>query len=92
LFYLIIGTLLEYFYENYRQSLTEKYLYQKLSTTSLQEMDLDHDGKITPKEFLEYMLIHCELANEDDIQKINEKFQELDVDNSGDLDGYDVLD
>ena len=88
---MIIGTLLEYFYEKHKLNLINQYLNRKLSITNLEEIDSNHDGKVSEKEFLEFMLIQCEMANEEDIEKINKKFRELDVDASGDLDAYDVL-
>ena len=41
-------------------------------------MDSNQDGQVSKMEFLEYILIKCELVDELDLERIHERFKQLD--------------
>jgi potassium channel subfamily K, other eukaryote len=83
LFSFTIGTVAEFVAEKFKQDIADKYFNQKISVASLTDMDANQDGKVTRLEFLEYMLVKCEMVDEEDIAKIHERFEVLDADDSG---------
>lgn len=53
-------------------------------------MDSDGDGKVSKLEYLSYMLVKLNKADQDDIDGILAQFQKLDKDGSGELDKADL--
>lgn len=53
-------------------------------------MDSDGDGKVSKLEYLSYMLVKLNKADQDDIDGILTQFQKLDKDGSGELDKEDL--
>lgn len=56
----------------------------------LLEMDSDGDGKVSKLEYLSYMLVKLNKADQDDIDGILAQFNKLDRDGSGELDKADL--
>lgn len=56
----------------------------------LLEMDSDGDGKVSKLEYLSYMLVKLDKADQDDIDGILAQFRKLDRDGSGELDKADL--
>eukprot|EP01080_Neovahlkampfia_damariscottae_P001058 gene1058-10577_t len=78
LFVFVLATIAEYIAEYYKESLGNKYLKYKLSKSTLNDMDRNQDGQVSKIEFLQYILIKCEVVDELDIERINERFNQLD--------------
>lgn len=53
-------------------------------------MDSDGNGKVSKLEYLSYMLVKLNKADQDDIDGILAQFQKLDKDGSGELDKEDL--
>lgn len=81
-----LATLADYIAEVQKDEISQKHFRMRLSVMQLKEMDRNHDGRVTEQEFLEYMLVACEMCSQDDIDHIKGKFQALDQDESGNLD------
>lgn len=90
MFTFTLATLFDYWAEVQKEKLAARYFNRSLSIKSLKEMDINSDGKVTKQEFLEYMLVNCELVSQEDIDKIKAKYDQLDKDHSGQLDQDDL--
>ncbi|KAG7391491.1 Potassium channel [Phytophthora pseudosyringae] len=62
----------------------------KISMKELLDMDADGDGKVSQLEYLSYMLVKLNKADQDDIDGIIAQFHKLDRDGSGELDRDDL--
>ncbi|KAF1787419.1 EF-Hand 1, calcium-binding site [Phytophthora cactorum] len=62
----------------------------KISMKELLDMDADGDGKVSQLEYLCYMLVKLNKADQDDIDGIIAQFHKLDRDGSGELDRDDL--
>ncbi|GMF55052.1 unnamed protein product [Phytophthora fragariaefolia] len=62
----------------------------KISMKELLAMDKDGDGKVSQLEYLSYMLVKLNKADQDDINGILAQFHKLDRDGSGELDRDDL--
>lgn len=62
----------------------------KISMKELLAMDADGDGKVSQLEYLSYMLVKLNKADQDDIDGILAQFRKLDRDGSGELDREDL--
>ena len=74
-----------------QKKLADNILHSRLTPSSIRAIDTDHDGHVSKKEWLEFMLVHMKLVEQHIIDDINERFEELDLDHSGDLDLRDIL-
>lgn len=61
-----------------------------LSLEALLSMDQDGDGEITEYEFIKFMLTTAGMADEDTLDSLHKRFQEMDADGSGALDRDDI--
>lgn len=61
-----------------------------VTSSLLQEMDQDGDGKVTKSEFLHFTLLHYGLVSKEDMDAILAQFDALDRDESGFLDSKDL--
>ncbi|KAG1699473.1 hypothetical protein DVH05_012886 [Phytophthora capsici] len=62
----------------------------KISMKELLDMDADGDGKVSKLEYLSYMLVKLNKADQDEIDGIIAQFHKLDRDGSGELDRDDL--
>eukprot|EP00008_Paramoeba_atlantica_P010612 CAMPEP_0201475658 /NCGR_PEP_ID=MMETSP0151_2-20130828/1037_1 /ASSEMBLY_ACC=CAM_ASM_000257 /TAXON_ID=200890 /ORGANISM="Paramoeba atlantica, Strain 621/1 / CCAP 1560/9" /LENGTH=328 /DNA_ID=CAMNT_0047855807 /DNA_START=77 /DNA_END=1063 /DNA_ORIENTATION=+ len=99
IFYALIGTLLtafslgkfaDLFVESQREAAIQRILSKKLDHKSIATMDADGDGKVSPLEFVEHMLVKLGKVSEQDILELKEQFRKLDTDASGFLDQSDL--
>lgn len=67
-----------------------KVLKTKISMKELLDMDANGDGKVSQLEYLSYMLVKLNKADQDDIDGILAQFRKLDRDGSGELDRDDL--
>jgi len=58
---------------------------KKLTVKLLDEMDANHDGQVTSEEFLRFILISQGLVTKETLDRIDQNFKVLDVDDSGSL-------
>jgi hypothetical protein len=91
IFYLCIGMVADWIFTKHKDDLWEAYFERQLSKITLNKMDKDKDGNVSYNDFLEYMLIRCELIDQEDLDRIYDRFQELDTDNDNMLNEKDVL-
>jgi Ca2+-binding EF-hand superfamily protein len=81
----------DWIFTKHKDDLWEAYFEKQLSKITLNKMDKDKDGNVSYNDFLEYMLIRCELIDQEDLDRIYDRFQELDTDNDNMLNEKDVL-
>mmetsp|Transcript_30673 Transcript_30673/g.55823 ORF Transcript_30673/g.55823 Transcript_30673/m.55823 type:complete len:372 (+) Transcript_30673:192-1307(+) len=62
-----------------------------LSLEALLNMDQDGDGEITEFEFMKFMMTTAGMADEDTLDSLHKRFQEMDADGSGSLTREDIL-
>ena len=75
-------------YEHRRR--VEATVLQGVSLKMLKAMDHDHDGEVTRDEYLSFLLIKLAGVNPKLIDKLNDLFDEADVDENGILDVNDI--
>ncbi|KAM7270511.1 hypothetical protein ACFE04_029725 [Oxalis oulophora] len=83
--------LAELYTERRQRSLVNWVLTRKLTSTDLEEADLDHDKSVSPAEFVIYTLKEMGKISQEDISLAMERFKKLDVDFSGTLTEADLL-
>jgi potassium channel subfamily K len=74
-----------------QQQLIQRSLNRKLRISDILEMDEDSDGEVDKLEFLTKMLVRLRKCEQDDIDEILQRFDDLDIDGSGALDMKDIL-
>jgi len=62
-----------------------------LSLEALLNMDTDGDGEITEFEFIKFMMTTAGMADEDTLDSLHKRFEEMDADGSGALTKEDIL-
>ncbi|XP_031493468.1 two-pore potassium channel 1 [Nymphaea colorata] len=77
--------LAEWATEHRQQSLAKWVLTRKMTFLDLEAADMDDDGVVSPAEFVIYKLKEMEKISEEDVSRILEEFDNLDVDKSGTL-------
>jgi len=96
-FFTLIGTFLvvsslgrfaDVFIEHHQKKRSENILRKQLTLSTLTEMDTAGCGTVTQQEFLEYMLCKMGKCCTEDLIKIKEQFDTLDVDGTGFLDEH----
>lgn len=85
-----LGTIADEIINQFRTMKEEELLNRELSVFSIQEMDQNQDGKVSQQEFVEFMLLKIGRVSKSDLQRIKDKFNALDKDNSGELDHDDI--
>eukprot|EP01080_Neovahlkampfia_damariscottae_P006057 gene6057-10058_t len=91
IFYLLLGEISSWIFYHHQDILTKKYLNEQLSKVVLKRMDKNKDGHVSYQEYLEYILLKCELIDQIDLNKIENRFKQLDIDNNNQLDENDLL-
>jgi hypothetical protein len=87
-----LTVLIEFIGERAKQRIVDQVFSKKLSIATLHEMDLNSDGVATREEFLRYMLIQAQLVDEEKIDMIMERFNQLDATGDGKLEIKDIKD
>jgi len=81
----ILTVVFDYLSEVEREKLDQHYFNSRLDALELEEMDQSHKGCVSFQEYFEFILVHLELCDAEMIQKIKNRFKELDADQSGTL-------
>jgi hypothetical protein len=68
----------------------ERFLQRAMTLADLQAMDYDCDSRVSPDEFLRYMLVALQKVDKEDIDEIMVVFQKLDRGNSGYIEKEDI--
>ncbi len=69
----------------------DAFLARALTVGDIEKMDLEKDGRVKPYEFLTYMLVTMQKAEQEEIDEILELFRKLDKDQNGYLNQDDLL-
>ncbi|CAN6477809.1 unnamed protein product [Victoria cruziana] len=77
--------LAEWATERRQQSLAKWVLTRKMTFLDLEAADIDDDGVVSPAEFVIYKLKEMEKISDEDVSRVLEEFESLDVDKSGTL-------
>lgn len=85
-----VGKYVQFLIDRENEKYIDAVINQRLTVKRLVNMDTDGDGKVSYSEFLESMLINLRLVEKADIDRIQERFKELDIDGSGFLDEDDL--
>ncbi|XVF75178.1 hypothetical protein PTKIN_Ptkin13bG0166400 [Pterospermum kingtungense] len=83
--------LAELYTERRQKSLVKWVLTRKLTSSDLEEADLDHDEVVSVAEFILHKLKEMGKVNQEDILILMERFKALDVDHSGTLTAADLI-
>lgn len=68
-----------------------RFLKRAMTLADLERMDTDDNDKVTPDEFLRYMLVSLQKVEADEIDEILELFHKLDKSNTGAIDKADLM-
>jgi len=85
-----VGNFAGIFIERQQEKAKQQILNQKLTRKSIEMMDKDNDGLVSPIEFAEFMLIRTGKVTKEEFQEVLDTFARLDVDKSGNLDQDDL--
>lgn len=66
------------------------FMARALTKADIEKMDLEKDGRVKPYEFLSYMLVTMQKAEQEEIDEILELFRKLDRDQNGYLNQDDL--
>jgi hypothetical protein len=68
-----------------------RFMNRAMTLGDLRTMDTDEDGKVTPVEFLRYMLVALQKAEKEEVDEIMALFKKLDKSNTGTIDQQDLM-
>ncbi|KAJ4822719.1 hypothetical protein Tsubulata_039639 [Turnera subulata] len=83
--------LAELYTEKRQRSLVKWVLSRGLTSSDLEEADLDHDKVVSASEFIVHTLKQMGKISQEDIALVMERFRKLDIDHSGTLTEADLL-
>ena len=87
----IFGRLIEVYLKGRAKEAEDEFLSRQINLDDFIDMDVDGDGKVTREEFMQFMLICMGKVSKEDLDKLSDLFQKLDLDNNGHLDQEDLL-
>jgi Ca2+-binding EF-hand superfamily protein len=76
--------------ERRSDEMEDAFLARALTVGDIEKMDLEKDGRVKPYEFLTYMLVTMQKAEQEEIDEILELFRKLDKDKNGYLNQDDL--
>ena len=68
----------------------QRILHRNVSRKLFRDMDCDHDGKIDKFEFVSHMLTKLGLVQQQEVDNIVHRFNQLDVSGSGSIEAADL--
>jgi hypothetical protein len=68
----------------------ERFLQRAMTLADIQAMDYDCDSRVSPDEFLRYMLVALQKVDKEDIDEIMAVFEKLDMGKSGYIEKEDI--
>jgi hypothetical protein len=68
-----------------------RFMNRSMTLGDLRRMDMDEDGKVSPVEFLRYMLVTLQKVEKEEVDEIMALFKKLDKSNTGTIDQQDLM-
>lgn len=87
----LLGRIASVYIDRSNDLMEQRFLRQAMTLSDLRQMDTDHDDKVSPEEFLRYMLVALQKAEKQDIDDIMDLFKKLDKNGSGFIDKEDLM-
>ncbi len=86
-----LGRIASVYIDRSNDLMEERFLHQAMTFADLRRMDTDNDNRVSPEEFLRYMLVALQKAEKQDIDEIMALFKKLDKNGSGFIDKEDLM-
>jgi len=86
----VLGDIAGYFIEAKQMEALERILKKKITVEDFEKFDMDGDGKIERSEFVLRKLMLMGILNDDDVIRVEEEFDVMDADGSGEIDMDDL--
>lgn len=86
----VLGTVASAIVDRRQNQYKRGVLSKDVDERRLLEMDVDHDGKVSREEYVEFMLKEMDLVDASVFDQLHEQFRRLDVDGGGFLDKQDL--
>jgi Ca2+-binding EF-hand superfamily protein len=86
----LLGRIATAFIDRYNDTVEDKFLQRAMTLADLGAMDNDCDSRVSPEEFLTYMLVALQKVEKEDIDEIMAIFRKFDKDNSGYIEKEDL--
>ena len=86
-----LGRIASVYIDRNNDLMEERFLRQAMTLADLRRMDTNNDDKVSPNEFLQYMLVALQKVDKQDIDDIMTLFQKLDKNGSGFIDKEDLM-
>jgi hypothetical protein len=87
-----LGRVAESYTERRNDSIEDRFLDRTMTVADLHKMDTNTDEKVSPDEFLSYMLVALQKVEKDDIDEIMDLFRKLDKSKTGYINKEDLVD
>ncbi|GMH76070.1 hypothetical protein TL16_g06962 [Triparma laevis f. inornata] len=81
----VLGDVASYFVEQKKKEALEKILTKRITMADFEKFDLDGDGQIERTEFIVRKLLLMGILQEDDVARVEEEFDKMDEDGSGEI-------
>lgn len=86
-----LGRIASVYIDRNNDMMEERFLRRAMTVADLRRMDTNQDNKVSPDEFLRYMLVALQKVEKQDIDDIMRLFQKLDKDNNGFIEKEDLM-
>ena len=85
-----LGQVAGIYLERRNDAVEQRFLARAMTLSDVRRMDTDRDGRVSPEEFMCYMLLALQKVKQEDIDEIRALFDKFDKDNDGDIDKDDL--
>lgn len=86
-----LGRVAAIFIRRRNDEVEDQFLARTMTLADLEKMDTNHDEKVSPGEFLRYMLVALQKVDKDDIDEIMKLFNKLDKSKTGFINKEDLV-
>jgi len=86
-----LGRIAGAYIERRNDEVEEKFMNRSMTLADLRRMDTSKDGKVSPDEFLAYMLVTMQKVEQEEIDEILALFKKLDRSNTGLITKQDLM-
>lgn len=86
-----LGRIAATYIDRRNDDMEDAFMERTMTLADLRCMDTDNDSRVSPQEFLRYMLVALQKVEKEEIDEIMELFQKLDKSNTGFIDKEDLM-
>jgi Ca2+-binding EF-hand superfamily protein len=87
----VLGRIAGAYIDRSNDEMEDRFMKRAMTLADLRRMDSDNDARISPSEFLQYMLVALQKVEKEEIDEIMQLFKTLDKSNTGFIDKEDLM-